>query len=259
MQMNSDMTAPFSERVSSGVLPVERTPALLPRTNHLLALLSESERRRLAPFAKFVRVPRGTVLYEIGDEVRHAYFPVSGMISLHAMTMDGALVQVAAIERNGFVGVPAVLDDGVTPYRTAATLGSDGYRMSITTLAEVFRRNASFQSSILRFAHRQATQIGDAAICHYVHTIRQRLCRWLLVCGDCARSETIELTQDRLAEMLGVPRQSVSRAAATLQDRGLIQQRHGRVRILNRQGLTECACECYDSGRSSVGANESRN
>ena len=245
----SSMNASTPESVSQGIPLGEGTPALLSRTNRLLAPLSESERRRLAPFAEYVQLRRGAVLYEIGDEVRHAYFPVSGMISLHAMTINGTLVQVAAIERTGFVGVPGILDDGVTPYRVAATLGSEGYRMLITTLSRELRRNPSFHASILRFAHRQTTQIGDAAICHYMHTIRQRLCRWLLVCSDCARSETIELTQDRLAEMLGVPRQSVSRAAATLQDRELIQQRHGRVRILNRDGLLERACECYESGR----------
>jgi CRP-like cAMP-binding protein len=180
------------------------------------------------------------------------------MVSLHAMTRDGLLVQVAAIERRGFVGVPGVLDDGITPYRMAVTLACDAYRISVAELAQELRRNVGFQTSILRFTHRQATQIGDAAICHYMHTVRQRLCRWVLVCSDCARSETIELTQDRLAQMLGVPRQSVSRAAATLQERGLIQQRHGRVRILDREGLTEYACECYEAERRGVGLHESQ-
>jgi CRP-like cAMP-binding protein len=241
------MTTSPSDGVSSGTHHVGATPTLLPRTNHVLALLSESDRRRLAPFAAFVQARQGTVLYEIGDEVRYVYFPVSGMISLHTVTIDGTFVQVAVIERDGFVGVPGLLDDGIMPYRASATLACDAYRLPVTVLAQEFRRNASFQAPILRFAHRQATQIGAAAICHYVHTIRQRLCRWLLVCADCACSDTIELTQDRLADMLGVPRQSVSRAAATLQDHALIQHRHGRVRILNHRGLAACACECYAS------------
>jgi CRP-like cAMP-binding protein len=170
------------------------------------------------------------------------------------MTPDGTLVQVAAVERDGFVGVPVVIDDGITPYRTAALLSCEAYRMNAASLTQEFKKNALLQASILKFAHRQATQIADAAVCHYFHTILQRLCRWLLVCADCARSETIELTQDWLAQMLGVPRQSISRAATRLQDQALIQQRHGRVRILNRPGVVACACECYESNRHAAGA-----
>jgi CRP-like cAMP-binding protein len=215
-----------------------------------LAVLTETDRRRLAGFAELTLLRRGTVLYEIGDELRYAYFPVNGMISLHAMTPDGTLVQVAAVERDGLIGVPTLIDDGITPYRTTVLLSCEAFRMNATSLSHEFKKNAVFQAAILRFAHRQATQIADAAVCHYFHTIAQRLCRWLLVCADCARSETIELTQDSLAQMLGVPRQSISRAATKLQDQSLIQQRHGRVRLLNRPGLAECACACYASARN---------
>jgi CRP-like cAMP-binding protein len=223
-----------------------RPPSLpAPQTNALWAALSESDRRRLAPACAPQRLTRGTTLYEIGDEIRYAYFPVRGMISLDAMTVGGSLVQVAVIDHNGFIGEPVLLDNGVTRYRISAPFACDVYRMPAATLAQEFRKNLALQAWVLKFVHRHAAQIADTAVCHYFHTIRQRVCRWLLVCADCARSEAFELTQEQLAQMLGVPRQSVSRVATTLQDQALIKQRHGRVRILNRVGLVSCACECY--------------
>lgn len=229
-----------------------------PQTNALLAALSESDRRRLAPACLPQQLTRGTTLYEMGDQMRHIYFPVRGMISLDAMTAEGSLVQVAAIDHNGFVGVPALIDDGTTPYRISAPFACDVYRMPAGILTQEFRQNTALQAWVLRFVHRHTAQIADTAVCHYFHTVRQRVCRWLLVVADCARSDAFELTQEQLAQMLGVPRQSVSRVATSLQDRALIQERHGRVRILNRVGLASSACECYQRNRSTIAETNGR-
>jgi len=226
---------------------------LLPRNNSLLAALSDADRRRLGPLCERVLLQRGTIISDIGDEVRHAYFPVRGMLSLHGMTTDGTLIQIAAIDPTGVVAA-SLFPDGVAPYRTVAPLPCEAYNMRNTVLVDECKRNSILDSSIRTFRNRYATQVGQTAVCHHFHGLGQRLCRWLLTCADCARSDTIELTQERLAQMLGASRESVSRVATRLQDQALIQQRHGRIKILNRPGLIESSCDCYTSGRHLVSA-----
>ena len=227
--------------------------ALPPRNNSLLAALSEADRRRLAPFCERELLQCGTIVSDIGDEIRHAYFPVRGMLSLHGMTTDGTLIQIAAIDSTGVVAA-SLFPDGVAPYRTAATLPCEAYKMRSAVLVEECKRNSGLDSLIRAFRNRYATQIGQTAVCHHFHGLGKRLCRWLLICADCARSDTIELTQERLAQMLGASRESVSRVATRLQDQSLIRQRHGRIKILNRPGLIDGSCDCYTSDRHLVSA-----
>jgi len=220
----------------------------IPRNNSLLAALSEEDRRRLAPFCERELLQRGTIVSDIGDEVRHAYFPVRGMLSLHGMTTDGTLIQIAAIDSTGVVAASLFLD-GVAPYRTVAALPCEAYKMRSSVLVDECKRNSILDSLMRNFRNRYSTQLGQTAVCHHFHGLGQRLCRWLLICADCARSDTIELTQERLAQMLGASRESVSRVATRLQDQSLIRQRHGRIKILNRPGLVQGACDCYTSDR----------
>ena len=227
------------------------SPSLLPRSNELLASLSDADRRRLAPLFERVSLRQGSVIADIGAQVRHAYFPIRGMMSLHAMTPEGTLIQVAAIHSAGVLA-PSLFVDSVTPYRIAALLPCDVYRMRATNFAEICQRCSALDVAVGKFRNRYSTHIGQTAVCHHFHPLLKRVCRWILVCADCARSETIELTQDRLAQMLGTSRESVSRVATRLQDQTVIRQRHGRIHIINRPALIARACECYSEDRCDV-------
>ena len=213
-----------------------------------MAALSEADRRRLAPLCERVHLRHGSVIADIGAQIRYAYFPVRGMISLHGMTLDGTLIQLAAIDRGGVVA-PILFPDSVTPYRIDAPVPCEVCRMRATTFVEECKRSAALDASVQAFRNHYAAEIGQTAVCHHFHPLLKRVCRWLLVCADCARSETIELTQDRLAQMLGASRESVSRVATRLQDQAVIRQRHGRIHIVNRSGLAARACDCYEAGR----------
>jgi CRP-like cAMP-binding protein len=217
---------------------------LPPTTNRVLAALSDAERRRVLPRLEQLRLRRGTVLYHIGDEIGHVYFPVNGLVSLVGMTESGCLLQVAAVDAGGFVGVPLVLQERVTPHQAIAPVTCDVYRMRATALLEECQRSSTFHRIALRVTHRHLTHIAQSCLCHRFHTVAQRLCRWLLVYARCLRTNTVDLTQDRLSHMLGCPRSTVSKAAVVLQDKNYIRLRHGRIGILNRAGLMAGACEC---------------
>lgn len=221
---------------------------ILPRSNSILASLSEQDRRRLAPLCEYVHLERGNVIADLGTQVRYAYFPVRGMISLDGMTLDGTLIQLAAIQQDGVVA-PTLFPHGVTPYRIGVPLPCEAFRMRSVTLAEASQRSAPLDSAIRTYRTHYATQIGLTAVCHHFHSLRKRVCRWLLVCADCTRSETIELTQERLAQMLGTSRESVSRVASRLQDQAVIRLRHGRIHIVSRSALMTRACDCYQASR----------
>jgi CRP-like cAMP-binding protein len=221
----------------------EASVSLLPRSNAVFASLSEADRRRLAPLCERVHVRQGSVIADIGTQVRHAYFPVRGLISLQGMTLDGTLILLAAIRGEGVVA-PTLFVRNVTPYRIVAPIPCEAYRMRAVDFADECQRSATLDLAMRGFRDQYATLIGQTAVCQHFHSLPQRVCRWILVCADCARSETIELTQDRLAQMLGA-----SRVAGRLQDRSMIRQRHGRIYIVNRSALTAHACECYGEDR----------
>jgi hypothetical protein len=170
------------------------------------------------------------------------------MLSLHGMTLDGTLIQLAAIDRGGVVA-PILFPDNVTPYRIDAPVPCEVLRMRAATFVEQCKSTTTLDAAVHAFRNCYAREIGQTAVCHHFHSLLKRVCRWLLVCADCARSETIELTQDRLAQMLGASRESVSRVATRLQDHSVIRQRHGRIHILDRSGLAARACDCYEADR----------
>ena len=221
-----------------------------PATNRLLATLTSAERRRLLPLLQPVRLHRGTVVYQIGDEMGHAYFPVTGLVSLVGVTENGGLLQVATVDADGFVGVPLLLYERVTPHQAVVHVACDAYRMRATALLEECQRNPVLHRAALRVTHDHLTQIAQSSLCHRFHTVLQRFSRWLLVYARSLRTDTVELTQDRLAQMLGCPRSTVSIAAVLLQEKGYIRLRHGRIRILDRAGLRAAACECAHTGQA---------
>ena len=216
----------------------------MPPKNRLLAQLSEEELRWIAPYLEFVSLPKGKVLYDYGDTPRHAFFPVGGMLSMLAATQGGAVLEIAMICADGFVGMPIVFQAGARS-QVRVQIPGEAYRLRAAALLKEFRKSGALQMAILQYADETLAQAAQAAVCHRFHSITERLSRWLLVAHDCVRADTIELTQEFIAHMLGIPRSGVSTAAAVLQDQGFIRQRHGRIQILNRPGLEQWTCECY--------------
>jgi CRP-like cAMP-binding protein len=212
--------------------------------NRLLAAVPPEERQRFEPHLERVTLPKGKVLYDHGDVVRYAYFPVSGTMSMVAAAETGAVLQIAMICNEGFVGLPVLLR-APAPAQVTVRLPGEAYRIHADALLHEFRRGATLQDVLLQYVHRLLIEVAQAAVCYRYHSRRQRICRWLLTAQDCARTDILELTQEFIAEMLAIPRSAVSETAVALQERGLIRQRHGRIQILKRHDLQMMACECY--------------
>jgi CRP-like cAMP-binding protein len=215
--------------------------------NRLLAVLEAHDLRRLQPACTRVRLTRGDVLLTPGASCRYAYFQVRGIIELLATTADGETVQVGLVGSDGVVGLPTVLHEGVSPFQLVVPIAGEAYRVPVSTVLAEVRRHARFQQALLQHAHQQVTHMAHAAVCHRFHTVLQRLCVWLLTAADRTSADTLDVTQDLLAQLLGAHRTAVSVAATALQDRGVIRQRHARVQILQRAGLRARACSCYGS------------
>jgi CRP-like cAMP-binding protein len=216
-----------------------------PGGNRLLAALPKEEYARLLPASVHVRLPQGKVVWDVGDAVRHAFFPASGMLSLLSVTEDGSTVEVGMIGSEGAAGVSALLRLRDAPYRVVAQLPTHALRVNIELLEREFLRGGRLQDLLLRYTHAVLTQVAQSASCHRFHTTEERLCRWLLISSDRAHSDTLDLTQSFLAEMIGCPRTSVTAIAARVQRMNLISYSRGRVRIIDRAGLTRLSCECY--------------
>ncbi|MGH9940911.1 MAG: Crp/Fnr family transcriptional regulator [Pyrinomonadaceae bacterium] len=229
-----------------------RQDARFPAGNQLLDSLPPSEYGRLRLSLEPVRLPKGRVLFEVGDQVGHAYFITSGMVSLLAATGDGATVQIAMVGNEGLVGVPAVLRVNLMPYRSVVQLPATATRIRVAALDAEFARCGRLQDSLLRYLHALITQISQSAVCNRYHTIEQRLCRWLLISGDRVRSDTIHLTQESLSHMLGVQRSGVTAVAGALQRAGLIRYGRGRIQLIDRRGMEAAARECYRIVREQI-------
>lgn len=222
------------------------TAVLPPTENRLLAALPRAEYERIVPHLERVELPQGKVLFEAGDHIRHAHFPVRGVVSLLSMTEEGETVEIAMAGSEGMVGVPLVLRVGVSPYRCLVQISGAGLRMRADVLRAEFNRSEHFQDLMLRYTHALLAQISQSAICNRFHTVEARFCRWLLVILDRVHSDTFYLTQEFISHMLGTPRTVVTVAANKLQDAGLIRYRRGKITILDQRGLEEAACECYE-------------
>lgn len=224
----------------------------MPPANRLLATLPRDELRRLEGQLESVRLSKGKVLYDAGDPMRHAYFPLNGMVSLLATTRHGQTVEVAMVGNEGVVGLPIVLRATVAPYRVMVQIPADAVRVRSETLAIEFRRCTEFQDALLMYTNSLVGQISQSAVCHRFHPVLQRLSRWLLIAHDRVEGDTIELTQEFIAHMLGIPRTGVTAAAVALGDAGVIRYRRGRITILNRKRLEAESCECYRIVRDEI-------
>jgi len=215
--------------------------------NKLLAGLSPDERHRILPRLDAAPLPRGKALFELGDIVQHAYFPTSGLISLLAVTPNDQAIELAMVGTEGFVGLPIVLHGTTSPYNVVVQIPGSAIRVSADALRVVLRESSALREMLLRYADDLHVQIAASVLCHHFHTAPQRLSQWLLRAADRIGSDTLDLTHELLAQVLGIPRTAVTRAAVELQDAGHISYRHGHIVIKSRRQLKMTACDCYRS------------
>jgi CRP-like cAMP-binding protein len=216
-----------------------------PRQNHLLAALPEDELARLQPSLELVKMPLGEALYESGVQMRHVYFPTTAIVSLLYVMEDGASAEIAVVGNEGIVGVSLFMGGETTSSRAVVQSAGHGYRLKGQLLKDEFYRAGPMQHLLLRYTQALLTQMAQTAVCNRHHSLDQQLCRWLLLSLDRLPSNELVMTQELIANMLGVRREGVTEAAGNVQKAGLIEYNRGRITVLDRAGLEARACECY--------------
>jgi CRP-like cAMP-binding protein len=216
-----------------------------PDQNHLLAALPAEDRERLFPHLELVQMPLGEVLYESGNELRHVYFPTTAIISLLYVMLDGASAEIAVVGNEGIIGVALFMGGETMPNRAVVQSAGQAYRLKGQLLKQEFNRSGDLQHLLLRYTQALLTQMAQTAVCNRHHSLDEQLCRWLLLSLDRLPSNELVMTQELIANMLGVRREGVTEAAGNLQKAGLIVYRRGRITVLDRAGLEARSCECY--------------
>ena len=216
-----------------------------PACSRLLALLPRAEYERLLPHLERVSFSLGQVVYESGDRMRYIYFPTSVIISLLYTMENGSSAEMGMAGNEGLVGIALFMGGDTMPNRAVVQSAGDALRMRAKVLQEEFARGGPFQRLLLRYTQALITQMSQTAVCNRLHEIEQQLCRWLLLSHDRLDSDELVMTQELIANMLGVRREGVTTAAGRLQEQGLISYARGRIRILDRRGLEAAVCECY--------------
>lgn len=213
--------------------------------NHLLAALPDEEFQRWEPLLELVDLPLGLVLYESGQTLRHVYFPTTAIVSLIFVLEDGNSEEIAVVGNEGVVGVSIFMGGGSTPSRAVVQSAGRGFRLRSSAIKEAFGRNAPVMHLMLRYTQALIAQMTQTAVCNRHHTVDKQFCRWLLLSLDRLQGHELVMTQDLIANMLGVRREVVTEAALKLQTAGLIQYARGRITVLDRPGLEHRSCECY--------------
>jgi CRP-like cAMP-binding protein len=213
--------------------------------NHLLAVLNEAEWVRVAPDLVPVDLSLGQVIYEAGDRLDHVYFPSTSIVSLLYVLENGASAEIAIVGNEGIVGIALFMGGETMPNRAVVQSAGRAYRLDASVLKEEFHRAGAVQRLLLRYTQALITQMAQTAVCNRHHSIDQQLCRWLLLSIDRLPSNELTMTQELIANMLGVRRAGVTEAALKLQDAGLIHYSYGRIEVLDRPGLEKRVCECY--------------
>jgi CRP-like cAMP-binding protein len=216
-----------------------------PFQNHLLAALPPQEFEPLAANLKLVPMPLGQMLYEPGAQMHHAYFPTTSIVSLHYVTNSGASAETAGVGNEGVVGISLFMGGDSTPSSAVVQTAGHAYRLDRATLKDQFNRGGALQRLLLRYTQALMTQMAQTAVCNRHHSVEQQLCRWLLLTLDRVPTQDLVMTQELVASMLGVRRESVTDAAGRLQTAGCIRYRRGHIGVLDRVGLEARACECY--------------
>jgi len=216
-----------------------------PRENRLLAALPDEEWGRWQSHLELVNMPLGKVLYESGGKQGHVYFPTTAIVSLLYVMENGASAEIAVVGHDGVVGVSLFMGGESTTSRAVVQSAGHGYRLKSALMLQEFNRGGPVLHLLLRYTQALITQMAQTAVCNRHHSLDQQLCRWLLLSLDRLHSTELVMTQELIANMLGVRREGVTEAAGNLQRDGLISYRRGRIAVLDRAGLEQRTCECY--------------
>ena len=216
-----------------------------PQHNHLLAALSPAERERLYAHLRLVAMPLGKVLYESGDRLRHVYFPTNSIVSLLYVLADGASAEISVVGNDGIIGIALFMGGETTPSRAIVQSAGYAYRLIGQQLKDEFHRSGGMQLLLLRYTQSLITQMAQTAVCNRHHSVDQQLCRWLLLSLDRLSVNQLTMTQELIANMLGVRREGVTEAAGKLQRLGVIEYSRGQITVLDRPKLEQLCCECY--------------
>jgi CRP-like cAMP-binding protein len=215
------------------------------RTNQLLAALPDAEWQRWLPQLEPVDLPLGQVLYESGATLSHVYFPTTAIVSLLYVMENGASAEIAVVGREGVVGISLFMGGESTPSRAVVQSAGQGFRLLARTIKDEFNRAGPVMHLLLRYIQALITQMSQTAVCNRHHSLDQQLCRWLLLSLDRLEGPELVMTQELIANMLGVRREGVTEGALKLQQAGLIRYSRGRITVLDRPGLEQRSCECY--------------
>jgi len=234
-------------RASTATLPASKPPAARNDAglNHLLGALPVEDFERLQPHFEAVSLKLGEVLYEPGGRMHYVYFPTTAIVSLLYVMADGASAEIAIVGNEGILGISLFMGGESTPSRAVVQSAGRGYRMRASVLKNEFGRFGTLMHLLLRYTQALITQMAQTAVCNRHHTVDQQLCRWLLLSLDRLSSNELAMTQELIANMLGVRREGVTEAAGKLQEAGLISYRRGKIRVLDRAGVEARSCECY--------------
>jgi CRP-like cAMP-binding protein len=222
-------------------MPIAHTP----KQNHLLAALPAADFERLSPHLELVSMPLGKALYESGGRLEHVYFPTTSIVSLLYVMADGASAEIAVVGNEGILGISLFMGGETTPSRAVVQSAGHGYRLKSQLLKQEFSRAGSMMHLLLRYTQALITQMAQTAVCNRHHSVEQQLCRWLLLSLDRLASSELTMTQELIANMLGVRREGVTEAAGKLQHAGVIHYKRGHITVLDRPRLEQEVCECY--------------
>ena len=216
-----------------------------PRANHLLSALPEQAYQQWAAQLEAVDMPLGRVLYESGDKLSHVYFPITSIVSLLYVLENGASAEIAMVGNEGIVGVSLFMGGNSTPNRAVVQSAGDGFRLPARALVQAFEQGGPVMHLLLLYTQALITQMAQTAVCNRHHNVDQQLCRWLLLSLDRLATNQLLMTQELIANMLGVRREGVTEAALALQKAGLIRYARGRITVVDRPALERRSCECY--------------
>jgi len=222
-------------------MPVSQDPT----ANHLLAALAPGERERIFPHLQFVELKLGQVLYESGDTLSHVYFPTDCIVSMLYVLSDGATAEIAVAGNEGLIGISLFMGGETTPNRAVVQSAGHAYRLAGQRIKDEFHHDGSLQNLFLRYTQALITQMAQTAVCNRHHSVDQQLCRWLLLSLDRLPGNKLKMTQELIANMLGVRREGVTEAAGKLQRLGVIRYSRGQITVLDRPYLERLCCECY--------------
>jgi CRP-like cAMP-binding protein len=218
--------------------------------NQLLAALPEEDYKNLLPKLETISLPQGKSLHEPCGSLNYVYFLNNTLVSLLSFSEEGTVLDVATVGNEGVIGIPIFLETNVVLYQATVQIPGEAVRIRADLLKQEFNRGGSLQKVLLRYTHALVNQIFQSAVCNRFHTVEERLCRWLLIAHDTAKSDTLQLTQEFLSQMLGTRRAGVTVAIGILQNAGLIRHNRGQITIIDKANLESASCECYGLIRS---------